>query len=119
MPAAMPGAVRVGAPASYAQRGSYVTAVRAGERAGFDRVVFQFSGKVPVYTAERVSAIYNGPGATGSRSRGSRSCASPSTGPAPSVRYRRTGPTPAWARSHLRACGLLTRWFWGAVCRLG
>ncbi len=40
---------------------SYLTAIRVGRHGGFDRVVFQFAGKVPVTTVERVDAIYNDP----------------------------------------------------------
>jgi hypothetical protein len=38
--------------------GSYLTAVRVGENAGFDRVVFQFSGGLPAVTVGRVAAVY-------------------------------------------------------------
>jgi hypothetical protein len=41
------------------QAGTYLTAVRTGEHSGYDRVVFQFSGKLPGYTVERVQAVYS------------------------------------------------------------
>ena len=44
--------------------GSYLTAVRTGERNGYDRAVFQFSGTLPGYTVERVQAVYSDPRAT-------------------------------------------------------
>lgn len=44
-----------------AQPGSYLTAIRVGRHHGFDRVVFQFAGKVPVTTVERAGGIYNDP----------------------------------------------------------
>jgi hypothetical protein len=58
--ASSPGAAKSSAPASStsapgsgspvcAQAGSYLTAIRVGEYAGYDRVVFQFSGRVPAY----------------------------------------------------------------------
>jgi hypothetical protein len=40
------------------QPGKHLTAVRTGKHAGYDRVVFQFSGGVPVVKAERAGAIY-------------------------------------------------------------
>lgn len=49
------------APAACAGSWSYLTAIRVGEHETFDRVVFQFTGKVPVYTVERVDGIYNDP----------------------------------------------------------
>jgi hypothetical protein len=41
------------------QAGTYLTAVRTGEHSGYDRVVFQFSGRLPGYTVERVQAVYS------------------------------------------------------------
>ena len=49
-----------GAPAC-AQAGSYLTAIRTGQHAGFDRVVFEFSGGLPRYQATRVAAVYTDP----------------------------------------------------------
>jgi len=46
------------------QPGKYLTAVRTGKHAGYDRVVFQFSGGVPVIKAERAKAIYADPKGT-------------------------------------------------------
>ena len=44
--------------------GSYLTAVRVGEHAGYDRVVFQFSGGLPAVTVDRVAAVYTDPKGT-------------------------------------------------------
>ena len=44
--------------------GTYLTAVRTGQHAGYDRVVFQFSGGLPAVTAERVTAVYADPKGT-------------------------------------------------------
>jgi len=44
-----------------AQAGTYLTAVRTGEHSGFDRVVFQFSGKLPGHTIARVQAVDSDP----------------------------------------------------------
>lgn len=41
-----------------------LTAVRTGEHAGYDRVVFQFAGAVPKYSVTRVSAVYHDPKGT-------------------------------------------------------
>ena len=46
------------------QAGTYLTAVRAGEHSGYDRVVFQFSGALPGYTVERVQAVFSDPRGT-------------------------------------------------------
>ena len=46
------------------QPGTYLTAVRTGKHAGYDRVVFQFSGGLPAVTAERVKAVYADPKGT-------------------------------------------------------
>ena len=46
------------------QAGTYLTAVRTGEHSGYDRVVFQFSGTLPGYTAGRVRAVYSDPKGT-------------------------------------------------------
>jgi len=46
------------------QPGKYLTAVRTGKHPGYDRVVFQFSGGVPVIKAERAKAIYADPKGT-------------------------------------------------------
>jgi hypothetical protein len=46
------------------QPGKYLTAVRTGKHAGYDRVVFQFSGGIPVVKAERATAIYADPKGT-------------------------------------------------------
>ena len=46
------------------QPGTYLTAVRTGQHAGYDRVVFQFSGGLPAVTAERVKAVYADPKGT-------------------------------------------------------
>ena len=44
-----------------AQAGTYLTAVRTGEHSGSDRVVFQFSGRLPGYTVGRVQAVDSDP----------------------------------------------------------
>ena len=44
--------------------GSYLTAVRAGEHVGYDRVVFQFSGGLPAVTVSRVTAVPTDPKGT-------------------------------------------------------
>jgi hypothetical protein len=44
--------------------GTYLTAVRTARHAGYDRVVFQFSGGIPAVKAERVAAIYADPKGT-------------------------------------------------------
>jgi hypothetical protein len=41
--------------------GTYLTAIRTGQHAGFDRVVFEFSGGLPAYTASVVQAVYTDP----------------------------------------------------------
>lgn len=50
----MPGSSRACAAA-----GTYLTAVRAGQHAGFDRVVFEFSGGTPAYAASAVKTVYS------------------------------------------------------------
>ncbi|HEY2508991.1 MAG TPA: hypothetical protein VGI58_20940 [Streptosporangiaceae bacterium] len=47
--------------AACAQAGSYLTAIRTGQHAGFDRVVFEFSGGLPSYQAVRALAVYTDP----------------------------------------------------------
>jgi hypothetical protein len=44
--------------------GKYLTAVRTARHAGYDRVVFQFSGGRPAVTAERATAVYADPKGT-------------------------------------------------------
>jgi hypothetical protein len=46
------------------QPGKYLTAVRTATHAGYDRVVFQFSGGRPAVTAERATAVYADPKGT-------------------------------------------------------
>jgi hypothetical protein len=41
--------------------GSYLTGIRVGQHVGFDRVVFQFSGGLPVYRTEAVQTVYSDP----------------------------------------------------------
>jgi len=43
------------------QPGTYLTAIRTGEQAGFDRVVFQFAGKMPAYNVSVAKAVYTDP----------------------------------------------------------
>jgi hypothetical protein len=42
-----------------AAAGTYLTAIRMGQHAGFDRVVFEFSGGMPAYQASVVTAVYS------------------------------------------------------------
>ena len=57
--------VQPGSPAQVcSQAGTYLTAVRTGGHSGYDRVVFQFSGKLPGYAVERVQAVYSDPKST-------------------------------------------------------
>jgi hypothetical protein len=65
-PAATPsaGATPAGAPPACPQPGSYLTGIRVGQHAGYDRVVFQFSGGLPAYGAEYVRAVYADPKGT-------------------------------------------------------
>jgi hypothetical protein len=46
------------------QAGKYLTAVRTARHAGYDRVVFQFSGGRPAVTTERTTAVYADPEGT-------------------------------------------------------
>ena len=55
---------QAGAARACQQPGKYLTAVRTGQHAGYDRVVFQFSGGLPAVTAERVTAVYADPKGT-------------------------------------------------------
>jgi hypothetical protein len=41
--------------------GTYLTAIRTGQHTGYDRVVFEFSGGLPAYTASVVQAMYTDP----------------------------------------------------------
>jgi hypothetical protein len=60
-PTGKPG-VRPSGPARVcAQAGTYLTAVRTGGHSGSDRVVFQFSGRLPGYTVARVQAVDSDP----------------------------------------------------------
>jgi len=59
-----PDGQQAGAAGVCQQPGSYLTAVRTGQHAGYDRVVFEFSGGLPVVTAERVEAVYADPKGT-------------------------------------------------------
>ena len=57
--------VQPGGPAqACSQAGTYLTAVRTGEHSGYDRVVFQFSGRLPGYSVGRVQAVYSDPKGT-------------------------------------------------------
>lgn len=57
--------IQPGSPAQVcSQAGTYLTAVRTGKHNGYDRVVFQFSGKLPGYAVERVRAVYSDPRGT-------------------------------------------------------
>jgi hypothetical protein len=63
-PTAKPTVTPSGTSRACALPGSYLTAVRVGQHAGYDRVVFQFSGGLPAVTAERVPAVYADPKGT-------------------------------------------------------
>ena len=43
------------------QAGTYLTAIRTGEQAGLDRVVFQFAGPLPAYNVTEEKAVYTDP----------------------------------------------------------
>lgn len=43
------------------QAGTYLTAIRTGQHAGFDRVVFEFSGGLPTYDVTVVKTVYADP----------------------------------------------------------
>ena len=43
------------------QAGAYLTAIRTGQHAGFDRVVFEFSGGLPAYDVTVVQTVYADP----------------------------------------------------------
>jgi hypothetical protein len=53
-----------GTPIGCAKPGSYLTAVRVGQHASYDRVVFQFSGWEPAVTVNRVPAVSADPRGT-------------------------------------------------------
>jgi len=59
-----PASQQPAAPRACQQPGTYLTGVRTGQHAGYDRVVFQFSGGLPAVTAERVTAVYADPKGT-------------------------------------------------------
>ena len=44
-----------------AAAGTYLTAIQTGQHAGFDRVVFEFSGGTPAYGATVVKTVYADP----------------------------------------------------------
>jgi hypothetical protein len=52
------------APLACGQPGSYLTAIGTGEHAGYDRVVFQFSGGLPAHAVDRVGTVYADPKGT-------------------------------------------------------
>ena len=52
------------APPACPQSGSYLTAIKVGQHAGYDRVVFQFSGGRPAYGIDRVGTVYADPRGT-------------------------------------------------------
>jgi hypothetical protein len=43
------------------EAGIYLTSVKVAQHAGFDRVVFEFSGGLPPYTVTMVTAVYSDP----------------------------------------------------------
>ncbi len=64
MGAAVGWAVTPASAATTAPPSHTLTAVRTGEHAGYDRVVFQFAGIVPKHSVTRVSAVYLDPKGT-------------------------------------------------------
>jgi len=59
-----PSSTPASAPRACPQAGNYLTSVRVGEHAGYDRVVFQFSGGMPAWDVNRVAAVYQDPKGT-------------------------------------------------------
>jgi hypothetical protein len=53
-----------GTPSACAQPGTYLTVVGVGQHASYDRVVFQFSGRLPAATVNRVPAVSADPRGT-------------------------------------------------------
>ena len=52
------------APPACSESGSYLTAIRVGAHAAYDRVVFEFSGGKPTYSIDRVGTVYADPKGT-------------------------------------------------------
>ena len=52
------------APSACQLPGAYLTAIRVGQGNGYDRVVFTFSGRLPVYTAGYVTTVLRDPQGT-------------------------------------------------------
>ena len=64
-PASPPGtATPSPAPPACSESGSYLTAIRVAEYAGYDRVVFEFSGGKPAYSIDRIGTVYADPKGT-------------------------------------------------------
>jgi hypothetical protein len=63
-PTPTPSSTPSSAPRACTQAGNYLTSVRVGEHAGYDRVVFQFSGGMPGWDVARVAAVYQDPKGT-------------------------------------------------------
>jgi hypothetical protein len=63
-PAASSGPSVATSPSACAQPGTYLTLVRVGQHASYDRVVFQFSGRLPAVTVNRVPAVSADPRGT-------------------------------------------------------
>ena len=59
-----PTAAPTAAPAPCQAPGAYLTAIRVGQGGGSDRVVFQFSGRLPVYQAGYVTTVVQDPKGT-------------------------------------------------------
>lgn len=55
----VPSSVTPGSSRACAAAGIYLTAVRTGQHAGLDRVVFEFSGGAPAYAASVVKTVYS------------------------------------------------------------
>ncbi len=52
------------APSACRAPGAYLTAIRAGQDSGYDRVVFEFSGGLPRYRAGYVTTVLQDPKGT-------------------------------------------------------
>jgi hypothetical protein len=63
-PAATPSVPSAAASTVCRAPGVYLTAVRAGQHSGYDRVVFQFSGGLPAYHTAYVSSVLQDPKGT-------------------------------------------------------
>lgn len=60
-PAVRPGVQQRGPTLVCSQPGSYLTSARTGRHSDYDRVVFEFSGRLPGFSVTRVKAVYQDP----------------------------------------------------------